>query len=270
LEPRARGIGESRKPVATQIEQIDVGHGDATLVISAPTQNQATLAAGLIDTGRGSGLGDIQWLDLLASRGLRKIAWIALTHLDEDHTGGLKKLAALVPIDCVALPLPYLRTKKASQLLKLVLKQGTQIRDWNSGCIPYPTRVLGDAQKLGVPNGIMGAVWIPLAQGGFYLSAGDARREEEFTLGKWAASLADQSWVQPQDPRILKISHHGSKTSTTPEFLKWVRPSEAWISVGAGNAYGHPAPLVLNNLLRLGIRIRRTDRDGLLSLKSRR
>jgi len=61
---------------------------------------------------------------------------------------------------------------------------------------------------------------------------------------------------------VLKVGHHGSKYSTSEEFLATIRPKLAVISVGANNRYGHPAPEVLERLRAVGAQIRRTDLEG--------
>jgi len=66
------------------------------------------------------------------------------------------------------------------------------------------------------------------------------------------------------DSMVLKVAHHGSRSSTTPEFLRSVGPRLAAISVGARNAYGHPDPGVVSRLSEAGAQIYRTDRDGAL------
>ena len=62
--------------------------------------------------------------------------------------------------------------------------------------------------------------------------------------------------------RILKVAHHGSRTSTSQELLDAWRPQVALISCGRGNPFGHPAPEVVSRLAAAGARIYRTDRDG--------
>jgi competence protein ComEC len=61
---------------------------------------------------------------------------------------------------------------------------------------------------------------------------------------------------------VLKVAHHGSRTSTSREFLSAVRPRVALISVGAGNRYGHPGARVLADLAASGAIVLRTDRSG--------
>ena len=61
---------------------------------------------------------------------------------------------------------------------------------------------------------------------------------------------------------FLKVSHHGSKYSTSDKFLDDIKPEEAIISVGKNNMYGHPAPEIVQRLLDHGIKIWRTDEKG--------
>ena len=61
---------------------------------------------------------------------------------------------------------------------------------------------------------------------------------------------------------VLKVAHHGSKTSTTEEFLAAAQPRFAVISVGRDNNFGHPAPELIERLQKNGIKIYRTDEDG--------
>jgi competence protein ComEC len=66
--------------------------------------------------------------------------------------------------------------------------------------------------------------------------------------------------------RILKVGHHGSRTSTSQELLDHWRPQIALISCGRGNSFGHPAPEVLRRLESIGARIYRTDLDGQVTI----
>jgi competence protein ComEC len=68
--------------------------------------------------------------------------------------------------------------------------------------------------------------------------------------------------------RVLKVAHHGSRTSTSRELLDAWRPHVALISAGRGNTFGHPAPEVLDRLRAAHVRIFRTDEDGQITLDS--
>jgi competence protein ComEC len=67
---------------------------------------------------------------------------------------------------------------------------------------------------------------------------------------------------------VLKVAHHGSRTSSTPEFLAATRPAIAAISVGSRNPYGHPHPSVLERIVRTGARVYRTDLDGAIVVET--
>jgi len=70
------------------------------------------------------------------------------------------------------------------------------------------------------------------------------------------------------DAAVLKVPHHGSRTSSGPELLAAVRPAVAVVSVGVRNAYGHPDPGVLARLTAAGADLYRTDRDGAVLLET--
>jgi competence protein ComEC len=92
-----------------------------------------------------------------------------------------------------------------------------------------------------------------------FLLSGDVERPIERRM------LEDHELV-PTD--VLKVAHHGSKTSSTEEFLDAVQPAFAVISVGLDNSYGHPHPDVIERLRAHHAAIFRTDLDGLISIRS--
>ena len=67
---------------------------------------------------------------------------------------------------------------------------------------------------------------------------------------------------------VLKVGHHGSSTSSTPEFLGAVNPRIALISVGAANTYGHPSPAVVRSLVNRGAQVLRTDHVGTVVVRT--
>ena len=245
---------------STSVEQLDVGQGDSALV-RAPDQR-----AGLIDAGSGHALPDGSWITLFAQRGITDLSWIGLTHLDEDHSGGALRLARLLPIACVSVSHDELDTPRGGKYQENLSRLGVSVTDETAACVPFPTLSplpAGKSARRRKQNAHMSAYFVPLQGGGFYLSAGDAEGDDELRIGNWARRLGRGE----PEPRVLKISHHGSKTSSDPRFFAQVRPSETWISVGAGNSYGHPSAIVLERLVKLGVPVRRTDRDGALAIR---
>ena len=89
-----------------------------------------------------------------------------------------------------------------------------------------------------------------------YLITGDASKEVEANMMKEYKSV-------PCD--ILKVGHHGSKTSTSDAFIKWLKPEVGIISCGKDNRYGHPHSEVLTILKNNNVKIRRTDLEGTIT-----
>jgi competence protein ComEC len=250
----------STKPfLANHVEMIDVGQGDSFLV-------QDGRSAGLIDTGSSRSLKEGPWLEILGLNGVSHLDWIALSHLDEDHSGGVGALLKLVSIGCVSLPHPLRISERGLKFEKRLSEAGVRIFDFEAGqCIPYPHSSLSDERAHA--NSSMGAIFVPLEGGGFFFSAGDADKDLEKRFLPWIESFLSGN----HSPRILKLSHHGSKTSTNPELLEALQPTEAWISCGTGNRYGHPNPETLEKLksFREGLEILRTDQNGAVEWSAR-
>jgi competence protein ComEC len=78
--------------------------------------------------------------------------------------------------------------------------------------------------------------------------------------------MLDAGEVRPAD--VLKVAHHGSRTSSTEEFLDALHPWFAVISVGFENSYGHPHPAIVDRLAGRHATILRTDRDGLITIRT--
>lgn len=92
-----------------------------------------------------------------------------------------------------------------------------------------------------------------------FLLMGDAEKGEELMLVQSNDNIGSE---------VLKVGHHGSKTSSNPLFLEKVQPEYAIISAGSKNRYGHPAQITLDNLLAAGAEIFRTDIDSTIGFKT--
>ncbi len=249
---------------ADQVVQLDVGQGDAALILGDHRQ-----LPGLIDAGSEHALHWDDWFRILAHTRVRELSWVGITHLDEDHSGGLIHLSHLIPIRCVASSRQEVTSPRGERLAARLAENGVRLESWEQGCVPFPVfepALAHSRRQSRGGNENMSAIWIPLNRGGFYLSAGDADQNDEIRIGKWAQELelqgAQLNQTTSQYPRLLKVSHHGSRYSTSKEFLNLIQPTEAWISCGQGNRYGHPSVQALNVLKQRRVRVRRTDEEG--------
>lgn len=213
-----------------QVSFIDVSQGDSILV-------RVGKEALLVDTG-GTNRFDIATEILIPYLRREKIAhldYLVLTHDDFDHSGGKESLVSSFSVSKVL-------TSKESFPLCF---QGIEIDNLN----PLEGT---DTDKN------KGSLVLSFAFGEQkFLLMGDASEaSEKAILG---------NGITEHD--ILKVGHHGSKTSTCAEFLDAVKPKEAIISCGVDNNYGHPDKEVLNRLEERGVRIRRTDLEGTITYK---
>jgi|GEM_PF-618263 len=265
---------------AQRIEQIDVGQGDAALIVS----NDQNI--GMIDVGPKKALSDSAWISFFLERGITHLDWIALTHLDQDHVGSIFHLASLIPIRCVTTSEAELQTDRGLALAQFLHKHSIAVQTLpslldhlgqsDSREIPncFPFQALSPSPNLALKkrrqaNAHMSSFLIPLDPQGFYLSTGDASTQDENRIAMWISHLLDSDKTLDGKIRILKVGHHGSHTSSSSQFLKTVQPSEAWISVGTGNRYGHPSVQTLNTLKSLFIPVTRTDQNGLIPWNSK-
>lgn len=235
----------------------DVGQGDAALIQT----NDGTQI--LIDGGPGktilSKLGDaMPYWD-------RDIELVILTHPHADHLDGLIEVIKQYDVQRVldsgtnyhtADYAEWHRLLEEKQIETVTAKSGQRIHITQSAYLDVLTPFENFTAT--TPKNIHDATIVTRFYGGStsILFTGDMERRLEFGLVSRGLDVRAD---------ILKIGHHGSKTSSSEYFLKAVSPKMAIISAGAKNRYGHPHQSVLDRLERLGIRIRRTDIDGDIS-----
>jgi competence protein ComEC len=234
---------------------VDVGQGDAILLRDGPHT--------LLVDGGGWPTGDLGGrvlLPALAWRGVRRLDRVLLTHGDRDHCGGLLEVASYLAVREV-LTAPgapdgpcdaALRTVPGASHRAVAAGDAIRVGRWR-------LRVL---QAGSAPGGQRGndasVVLVAEAFGRRVLLTGDAEAPAERRLRAAAGSgLACD---------VLKVAHHGSRSSSTEPFLRAAAPALALVSAGERNPYGHPAPEVLARLRRHHARILRTDRDGMIAL----
>lgn len=252
--PSPGGAGGASPPPSgsLSVSFIDVGQGDSVLV-------QAGGESYLVDAGRAEEGPNI--VDFLRDRGVRDLDGIVVSNPDADHIGGFVDVFDAFPIETVYLSGDPKGTLTYDTFLRAAREEGSDtelvragmLMDWGgvqADVVAPPTEAEGGLFSETNDN----SVGILLTYGtARILLAGDAeaRSEEYMAAGPYTGPLT-----------LLKVTHHGSNTSSTPLFLGRFRPEIAVIQVGADNSYGHPTPETLERLGRTGAEVFRNDEDG--------
>lgn len=231
-----------------KISYIDVGQGDSILI----QQGDKSM---LIDAGTNEAQDTV--VDYVKKQGISKIDYLVLTHPHEDHIGGADKVIKTFSIGKVYMP----KKTATTQTFKSV------VAAMNSKSLKATEPQLGDTFKLGEAScTILGpvnpqendinsySIVLKVTFGDTkFLFTGDAQTSNEETMIKKGYDLSAD---------VLKVGHHGSRTSTCKDFLNKVNPKYAVISVGKGNDYGHPHKEAMNRLKAAGVKVYRTDESG--------
>ncbi len=246
-----------------QIVAIDVGQGDA-IALRTPRGRWLLVDAGPRGFG-GSDAGLTRVIPYLHAQGARRLEAVVLTHPDEDHAGGLA--AVLGNISTGAVLGPGFSGGQAGHLAGLA--------EAGRANVPWRRAAAGDSWTIdGVDFRVLSPA--PADAPGESRSPNDWSVVVHVAFGRCSALLmgdADaeiEAGIAAREPvTILKVGHHGSRTSTSTDFVRAISPQYALISAGARNRYGHPDPAVLARLEGAGTRVFRTDLHGTISLTCR-
>jgi len=244
------------------ITMLDVGQGDAILIESPSGERM------LIDGGERK-MGQKIIVPFLRKQGINELDLVILTHPHEDHLGGLHAVLENIKVKRILEPGFNYNSQSYRRFLALVKKNrikysiaragqtiglGSDVR----GNILHPS-YLHQEDEANVNNW---SVVMRLCYGKFSIMlTGDNEKEGEHRILEIypEASLAST---------ILKTGHHGSSTSTSPEFLETVSPQVAVISCGKRNKFRHPHKNTLKGLNETGIKVFRTDENGAITIRS--
>lgn len=228
-------------PGRFELVAVDVGQGTAVLV-----RTRAHLL--VYDAGpqysRESDAGQRVLLPLLRARGERSIATLVLSHRDVDHVGGARALLSALPVERVLSSLaqdhPLLGAVAGAQHC-----EAGQAWTWDGVRFEVLQPPPSSYARTLKPNALSCVLRVVDAAGASALLSGDIEREQELTLAAGAPAALRSD--------VLLVPHHGSRTSSTAEWLDAVQPRVAVVQAGYRNRFGHPAAEVVERYRARGI-----------------
>ncbi|RSD26985.1 ComEC/Rec2 family competence protein [Mesobacillus subterraneus] len=244
-------FGFSSAQAATKemkVHFINVGQGDAVYIKTAAGEDI------LIDAGNKDGSDVVAYLK---KQKVKDIEVMIATHPDADHLGGLDEVLHAFKVKSVYAPKVSHTTIAYKEFLTAVKREGLKIKTAKSD-VSVPLK--GVTAKFVAPiktyaksdlNNWSAVLHMKYGKKSF-LFTGDAEAKSEADMLKSKNSLKAD---------VLKVGHHGAKTSTGSNFLKAVKPTYAVISVGK-NGYGHPTSTIIKRLKAYNIKTYRTDKSG--------
>lgn len=259
-------------PGPLQVHFIDVGQGDATLVITPHGRSVLIDAGGAMGPQNTFDIGERVVVPYLRHYGVRQVDWLILTHNHQDHAGGAATVAeflgvrqALLHLSVTDEPPAILRLRRAMHNQGMreaadvgeIRLDGVHIQLYQAGDSRVGISGKSANRKQESENGRSTVARIEFGRHSF-LVTGDLEGEGETRISR--------SNIRPST--MLKVGHHGGRKSTQLLFLAKVSPQYAVISVGADNRYGHPAPETLRRLREWPVSLWRTDRDGAVVFRS--
>lgn len=254
---------------ALEIYILDVGQGDAILIKTVDNKYV------LVDAGPDENV--TRELQDIMPFWDRTLDLVILTHPDQDHVGGMPAVFAYYDVNAVSF-LPFEDGNRAfGEFQDTVSTQEIQNwkliddKDFSLGCCTFfdmlwPTSDIYDECDIEIKKGNQSCRWdVNDTSASFVLVYKD------FTMyfgGDLPSKYEEQIFSDNKyDLDAIKAGHHGSRTSTSLEFLELTHPEKAYISVGIDNKFGHPHQETLDNLEQFGVEIHRTDQEGRIEIK---
>lgn len=251
-----------------RINFIDVGQGDSCLIRYKGTNIMIDSGGSLSKNkdGKSYDIGENVLNNYLLNRGITRLDYIMASHFDEDHSQGFVFLLKNMKVKNVIISEQYKTSSIYEQFKQICKKQNIQIIYVRSG---DKIRIKDLAFKILHPKSKENQISEnPLNNNAIVCMVKYKNRRILFTgdIEKVAENEMVKEYTNGLKADILKVGHHGSKTSTTKEFLDLINPSVALIGVGQNNKFGHPNEDVIKRLEEKNIQIYRTDEMGEISV----
>ena len=239
-------------PKDLKIHFVDVGQGDCCFIVTP--SNKTILIDGGGSTSNEYDVGKNTLIPYLLDRGYKKIDYVFISHFDQDHFGGIVTVLEELQVNNVIISKQFEKSENFDKFLELIKEKKINVLLVNKGDKInieknlYFSILWPDDNELISNNPLNNnSIVCKLNYKNFsMLFTGDIEEEAEKEILNLYGSNSEIL-----NSTVLKVAHHGSKTSSTQQFLEAVKPNIAIIGVGQDNKFGHPSSDVLNRMNEL-------------------
>lgn len=249
-------IVQADRPIVgdMKVTVLDVGQGLSVVVQTA--KHTLLYDAGAKYSAQ-SDAGSRIVVPFLQGEGVNKLDGFIVTHDDNDHSGGMASVLAMMPVDWFASSMPDASLIPAST--DFMACYAGQYWHWDGVDFEVLHPDLASYARSGIKDNDRSCVLKVTSTSGSILLTGDIERKAEAML------LGTYGDVVKSD--VLVAPHHGSKTSSTPDFIEAVAPKLVVFTVGYLNRFKHPKPEISTRYVSIGSQIFRSDYDGAVELR---
>lgn len=259
------------------ITVLDVGQGDG-IFIKGPQGNTYLIDSGSSDVKK---VGKYRLEPFLKSKGVKKIDYVFVSHGDGDHISGIEEMIDRtnvgVAIETIVFPERRVWDENLLELAQLAVGNGIRVAeiskdqelvegDMKLRCLAPVFEADVNSESASIYHGDSNGASMVLAlsfEEFDMLLTGDVEKEGEGLLTEvLSKDLQDVKWD------VLKVAHHGSKNSSSEEFLNIVTPAYAVISAGRDNSYGHPHVETMERLKNVGSTVLSTQECGAIIIET--
>ena len=248
-------------PRNLKINFIDVGQGDSTFIVTP--RNKTILIDGGGSMSKEFDVGKNTLIPYILDKGFTKIDYVLISHFDQDHVGGILTLLEELKVKKVFIAKQGENSDNYKKFLNIIKQKKVDVKIVRMG------------EKINIEKNILFEIIFPENK---LIKENTLNNNSIVTKLKYKdfsclftgdiEKIAEQEILKQDNLKstILKVAHHGSKTSSTFDFLKRVKPKVALIGVGKDNSFGHPSEETIENLTKIKSEIYRTDENGEINI----
>lgn len=257
-------------PKNLKIYFVDVGQGDCTLIVTPKNKSILIDGGGSEFSKSNYNVGKSVLMPYLLDRQIAVVDYVIFSHMDSDHAQGLLYVMENMKVRNAIIGKQYERTENYEKFVDIAKKKKINVK------------VVGAGDKISIEKSLYFNVLWPSSSNMIsenainnnslvckmvykdfsMLFTGDIEEIAEKAILRFYKNN-----LNVLEANVLKVAHHGSKTSSSMDFLKAVNPKFALIGVGKNNNFGHPAEITLERLKNLECRVYRTDEMGEVCMK---